>query len=100
METSTAQAEPAAPSPLNEMDQFVDGPRLLEILWDKTSRPSLRWLRSQQKRRSIPFSRVGHRVWFVPNQVRQHMAEWNTLKPKANRALRRLPFRTEERAST
>ena len=98
MEPSIPLTQPGAPSPLGEMDQFVDGPRLLEILWDQASRPSLRWLRYQQKRRSIPFSRVGHRVWFVPNQVRQHMAEWNTLKPKANRALRRPPFLSEERA--
>src|SRR5438876_8907482 len=84
------------PSPLAEMDRFVDGPRLLAILWDEASRPSLRWLRAQQKRRSIPFTRVGHRVWFIPNQVRQHLAEWQTAKTKPQRALRRPPFRSEQ----
>jgi hypothetical protein len=87
--------QPTQPSPLAEMARFVDGPRLLEILWDTPSRPSLRWLRSQQKRRSIPFSRIGHRVWFIPNQVLKHMAEWQTLRPKAQGALRRPSFRTE-----
>ena len=98
--TPLPQVQPPQPtpsSPLAEMDHFVDGPRLLEILWEEASRPSLRWLRSQQKRRSKPFSRVGHRVWFIPNQVLKHMAEWQTLKPRAQRAQRRPAFRSEGR---
>ena len=30
-------------SPLTELDQWVTGERLLEILWDAGSRPSLQW---------------------------------------------------------
>src|SRR5690242_20174828 len=44
--------------------KLVDGPTLLEQLFDKQSRPSLRWLRAQQKNRSIPFVRVGRLVFF------------------------------------
>jgi len=82
------------PSPLDEMERFVDGPRLLAILWDEASRPSLRWLRTQQKRRAIPFVRIGHRVWFIPSQVRQHLAEWQTIKQQ--RSLRRPPFHPQK----
>jgi len=32
------------PFPENEMDRLVSGPKWLEILWDETSRPSIRWL--------------------------------------------------------
>ncbi len=53
-----------------ELDRFVSGPRLLEILWDPVSRPSLRWLRTQTKKRAVPFARSAGRVWFVPRQVR------------------------------
>lgn len=40
---------------------------------DLISRPSLRWLREQQRRRKIPFVKVGARVWFKPNAVRAHL---------------------------
>jgi hypothetical protein len=60
---------PSVPSPLNEMDQLVSGLRLLEILWDRATRPSLRWLRTQQKRRAIPYIQIGRRIWFCPRQV-------------------------------
>jgi hypothetical protein len=55
--------------PLPIMDQLVSGPRLLEVLWDASSRPSLRWLRTQTKRRTIPFQRSAGRVWFIPRDV-------------------------------
>ena len=51
------------------MDQMVSAERLLELLWEESSRPALRWLRTQQKRRAVPFTRIGRRVWFTPSQV-------------------------------
>jgi len=69
------------------MEMLVDGPRLLELIWEEQSRPSLRWLRSQQRRRSIPFTRVGRLVWFCPRQVKEHLAQWQ-LKPKPQQKLR------------
>jgi hypothetical protein len=62
----------AKPSPLDEMNQYVSAVRLLEILWDEASRPTLRWLRTQQKRQTIPFICVGRRIWFRPCQVIEH----------------------------
>lgn len=50
-------------------EQLVDAKGLLTLLWDKSSRPSLRWLREQQARRTIPFIKIGARVWFQPSLV-------------------------------
>ena len=53
---------------------FVDGPRLLELLFpDEISRPSLRWLREQQKAKRLPFVRIGRLVFFDAEQVRNHL---------------------------
>ena len=53
---------------------FVDGPRLLELLFpDQACRPSLRWLRHQQKARRLPFVRIGRLVFFDTEQVRNHI---------------------------
>jgi hypothetical protein len=48
--------------------QPVTAPELLKTIWpDEQSRPSLRWLRSQQ--RVIPTVKVGKRVLFFPAHV-------------------------------
>lgn len=67
------EAMSATPDLSNDLDKLVSGERLLEILWDATSRPSLRWLRTQTKRRAIPFARSAGRVWFVPRMVKDAM---------------------------
>lgn len=69
--TSVVGAQREMPSPLDEMNRFVSAQRLLEILWDPESRPSLRWLRSQQKR--MPHTRVGRRLWYCPALVKAHL---------------------------
>jgi hypothetical protein len=53
--------------------RYVDAPKLLEILFDESSRPSLRWLRDQQRNRTVPFCKVGRRVFFDPQLVKQHL---------------------------
>ena len=63
-------------------DQLVDAARLLEILFDERSRPSLRWLREQQRRRTIPYIKIGHLVRFNPAQVRETLEERNTVVPR------------------
>jgi hypothetical protein len=50
---------------------LVDGPRLLERLFpNKDCRPSVRWLRTQQKRQALPFVKIGRLVFFDPPSVR------------------------------
>jgi len=68
MNTTTTRA------PNVGQDQLVDAPTLLQVLWPEgSSRPSLRWLREQQRRRTIPYVKIGTRVWFRPNKVREHL---------------------------
>lgn len=55
-------------------NKLVAAEGLLEILFASDSRPSLRWLREQQKRRAIPFIKVGKFVRFDPDQVRAALA--------------------------
>jgi len=51
---------------------LVDAPRLLEMLFpDPGCRPSLRWLRSNQ--RSFPHVRIGRLIFFNGPQVCAHM---------------------------
>ncbi len=60
---------------------LVDGPTLLATLWDETSRPSLRWLRDQQKRRAIPYIKIGRLVFFDPKKVAAHLEQKRTITP-------------------
>lgn len=55
--------------------QLVRGERLLELLFDEYSRPSLRWLRQMQSQRKIPYVKIGHLVRFDVDQVRAALEE-------------------------
>ena len=46
--------------------RYVDANKLLELLFDEASRPSLRWIRDQQKARRLPFAKIGRLVFFDP----------------------------------
>ena len=52
-------------------NQLVGAVELLEVLFPKKSRPSLRWLRDQCEQRRVPFVRIGRLVFFDPNDVRE-----------------------------
>ena len=63
-------------APLMNPDlQLVPAQKLLELLWHPDCRPSLRWLRDQQKRRRIPSVKLGHFVFFIPADVRNVLRE-------------------------
>ena len=49
--------------------KLVDGKKLLELLWDEESRPSIQWLR-QHTGVDIPAVRVGRLYFYHPNKVR------------------------------
>jgi hypothetical protein len=66
--------------PLPMPNQLADGPTLLEILFPKKCRPTLRWLREQQSNRTIPFIRIGRLVFFDPVTVRAALNEQKTAK--------------------
>ena len=69
IEATPLSSATASPILLAELDQFVNAARLLEIVWEPDSRPSLQWLRMQQKNRTIPFIRRGRLVFFRPRDV-------------------------------
>lgn len=51
--------------------RLLSARRLLELLWDKQSRPSLRWLRERTRDQEIPHIRIGGRIYYDPVKVRQ-----------------------------
>ena len=53
--------------------KLVDAKGLLDALFDESCRPSLRWIRDQQRRRAIPFVRIGRLVFFDVSQVRARL---------------------------
>lgn len=64
--------------------QLVSGPRLLETMWpDTESRPSLRWLRDRQADRSIPFVKLGGRVWFDLDEAGRAIVERWTIRGRS-----------------
>lgn len=65
--------------------RYVRAERLLELLFEEESRPSIRWLREQQARRAIPFVKVGALVYFDPPAVRAHLNAKATIKGKSSR---------------
>ena len=62
MSELTSQTEKQSPMGA----RYVDAEKLLEILFDEASRPSLRWIRDQQKARRLPFAKIGRLVFFDP----------------------------------
>ena len=69
MNTTTPQTD----TPDRPATRYVDAPKLLEMLFDEDSRPSLRWLRDQQRNRTVPFCKIGRRVFFDPLIVKLHL---------------------------
>lgn len=67
--TSVPAAVSPAPSPLSELEQWVSAERLLEIVWDEQSRPSLQWIRKETKRRMLPHLRRGRLIFYRPSSV-------------------------------
>ena len=57
------------------LDQLVDGKRLLEIMFDEASRPSMQWLRSQVKSHMIPYIKRGRLYFFRPSSVQAWFAQ-------------------------
>lgn len=53
--------------------RYVDANKLLELLFDEASRPSLRWVRDQQKARTLQFVKIGRRVFFDPILVKAQL---------------------------
>jgi hypothetical protein len=71
MSPLATQQQASSASPISELDQLVDGRRLLFILFpDGHSRPSIKWLRHQVHSRQIPYIKRGRKVWYTPRTVK------------------------------
>ncbi len=73
---------------MNTNTKLVDAGGLLNALFPDECRPSVRWLRDQQKRRAIPFVKIGHLVFFDVDRVRDTLDSQHTveLKPQMLRS--------------
>ncbi len=60
--------------------KLVSAEQLLEQLFAPECKPSLRWLRTQTKAKSIPHVRIGHLVFFDVEMVRAALAGKNTVR--------------------
>jgi uncharacterized protein YbaR (Trm112 family) len=67
---------------INSPVQLVDAEKLLEILFPPECRPTLRWLRERQKKRDIPFVKLGRLIYFNPASVQDALAKQPTAKEK------------------
>lgn len=65
-----------------EHEKLLDAKGLLEALFEKDSRPSLRWLRGMQAQRRIPYIKIGHLVRFDAAEVREALAETYTVRKR------------------
>jgi hypothetical protein len=64
----------APAQPETNLLALASGETLLATLWpDEASRPTLRWLRKMTATRSLPFVKMGNRVWFDAGRVRRHL---------------------------
>ncbi len=60
--------------------KLVNAEQLLEQLFAPECRPSMRWLRTQTKAKSIPYVRIGHLVFFDVEMVKSALAARNTVR--------------------
>lgn len=59
---------------------LVDAATLLKTEWHPEAVPSLRWLREQTARRTIPYIKIGHKVFFNPAKVRRALEKRFTVQ--------------------
>ena len=70
-------------SVMNELvlkGKLVRGEKMLDEVFDRECRPSMRWLRTQTKSKAIPFVRIGHLVFFDVEMVRAALASKNVVR--------------------
>lgn len=63
-------------------EKLVDAEGLRSILFDPPA--SLRWIRKQQKCRTIPFVKIGRLVRFNPVEVRAALDRKFTVRPRGD----------------
>ena len=69
--------------------RLVSGEQLLEAIFDEIGRPSPRWLRYQMAARTIPYVKLGRRVFFDVEEVRDVLSSRYTIRSNAKRHFRK-----------
>ena len=67
----------------NPSHQLVDAPKLLELIFPPECRPTVRWVRERQRKREIPFVRLGRLVFFDVERVRESLTNHPTNAARA-----------------
>src|SRR3954465_6857922 len=73
-EISTEVCNSEAMKELRIKGKLVDAQELLNELFSDGCRPSLRWLRTQTKAKTIPHIKIAHLIFFDVEMVRVHLA--------------------------
>lgn len=67
--------------PTHTPEGLLTAEELLKAIWpNPKSRPSLRWLREQQARRTLPMVKIGRLVFFDPAKVRHSIEKRFTVE--------------------
>jgi hypothetical protein len=59
--------------------ELLDAEALLKEVFPESCRPTVRWLRTQQKNRTLPFVKLGRLIFFSPAQVREAIQNRHTV---------------------
>lgn len=66
--------------------KLVNAQQLLDELFAPECRPSMRWLRSQTRAKSLPHVKMGHLVFFDVELVRTALGNRNLFRGRVCRA--------------
>ena len=77
-----AQVPPVPTIPPVRKRGLVRAEQLLEQLFAPECKPSLRWLRSQMKAKTIPFFKIGHLTFFDVDMARDALEAKNLIRSR------------------
>jgi len=55
-----------------DTSKLVTAQELLNQLFAEHCRPKVRWLHEMKRKRRVPYYKIGHRVFFDPELVREY----------------------------
>ena len=55
-----------------DTSKLVSAQELLNLMFTDNCRPKVRWLHEMKRKRRVPYYKIGHRVYFDPDRVREY----------------------------
>lgn len=80
---NNAMHVPEGNTPPLALSRYVDAERLRITVWEPESAPSLRSIRTWQANGTLPYVKLGARVWFDPAAVKAALESRRTRKARA-----------------